>query len=85
MQKKITLSLDNKLVEEVQRLVKEGRAKSQSEFFGEALEARIQQLEREEWRRAMIDASKDPMFLSDVEQVTKDFEHADAESARMIQ
>ena len=49
------------------------------------MEARIQQLEREEWRRAMIDASKDPMFLSDVEQVTKDFEHADAESAGMIQ
>lgn len=38
----------------------------------------------EEWRLAMEDAGKDPLFLADVDEVMEDFKHADAESWRMI-
>ena len=85
MQKKITLSLDAKLVEQVQQLVKEGETKSQSQFFEEALRARLKQLEREAWERSLEAASKDPMYLADIEEVERDFRYADAEAARMIE
>ena len=84
-QKKVTLSLDANLVEDVQQLVGEGEAKSQSAFVEEALRARLKQLEREAWERSLEAASKDPMYLADMEEVEQDFMYADAEAARMIE
>ena len=85
MQKKVTLSLDTKLVEEVQRLVREGRAKSQSEFFGEALEARLKEIKRQRRRKLLLEASQDPVFLAEIEQLEHEFASADVEAARMIE
>ena len=85
MQKKVTLSLDAKLVQQVQHAVEGGQAKSQSQFFEEALRARLKQLEREAWERSLEAASKDPMYLADMEEVERDFMYADAEAARMIE
>ena len=85
MQKKVTLSLDAKLVEQVQQIVREGEAKSQSEFFEEALRAKLKQSEREKWERSLEEASKDPLYLADIEEVERDFMYADAEAARMIE
>ena len=85
MQKKVTLSLDAQLVERVQEAVKEGQAKSQSRFFEEALRAKLKHLEREAWERSLEAASKDPMYLADIEEVERDFMYADAETARMIE
>ncbi len=85
MQKKVTLSLDNKLVEEVQRLVREGRAKSQSEFFGEALEAQLKEIRKQRRRKLLLEASRDPVFLAEIEQLEHEFASADAEAARMIE
>ncbi|MCZ6892388.1 MAG: ribbon-helix-helix domain-containing protein [Chloroflexi bacterium] len=83
-QKKVTLSLDANLIEDVQQLVGAGEAKSQSAFVEEALRARLKQLEREAWERSLEAASKDPMYLADMEEVERDFMYADAEAARMI-
>ena len=83
--KKVTLSLDASLVQEVQRLVREGAAKSQSAFFEAALRERVTQAKRDKRRRALRAASKDPKFLADIEEVVRDFAHADAEAARMVQ
>ena len=85
MQKKITLSLDAKLVEQMQRVVREGQAKSQSQFFEEALRAKLRQIEWEKWCKEMEEASKDPLFLADQEEIDREFAYADAESARMIE
>ena len=41
-------------------------------------------LSREEWRRAMEEASRDPLYLADIEEIERDFAYADAEAARMI-
>ena len=83
--KKVTLSLDAKLVEQMRRVVREGQAKSQSQLFEEALRARLKQLEREAWERSLKAARKDPMYLADIEEVERDFMYADAETARMIE
>lgn len=82
---KVTLSLDSALMDEVRRLVKEGEAKSQSAFFEEALRLKVRHMKREKRRQGWIEASKDPLFLADVEEVERDFAHADAETARMIE
>ncbi len=40
---------------------------------------------RKERRRALLEeASQDPLFLADVDEVMEDFKHADAEAWRMI-
>lgn len=82
--KKVTVSLDAGLVEEVQRLVNEGRAPSQSAFFEEALRRKLREIRREERRKALLAASKDPLFLADIEEIEREFASADAEAARML-
>ncbi len=39
---------------------------------------------REERRRSLEEASRDPVFLAELEEVERDFQYADAEAARMI-
>lgn len=85
MQKKVTLSLDAELVQRVQQLVKEGTARSQSEFFEEALRDKVRQIKREKRRRLLIEASHDPVYLAEIEQLEQEFASADAEAARMIE
>ncbi len=85
MQTKVTLSLSADLVQRVRERVQSGQARSQSQFVEEALEAKLRQLEREEWDRSLEAASKDPMYLADIEEVERDFRYADAEAARMIE
>ena len=85
MQKKVTLSLDAELIQQVRQLVKGGQAKSQSEFFEEALKAKLKEIKREERRQALLEASMDPLFLADIEEIEREFTYADAEAARMIE
>ena len=82
--KKVTLSLNASLVQDVRRLVREGAAKSQSAFFEAALRERVKEAKHDKRRRALRAASKDPQFLADIEEVERDFAHADAEAARTI-
>ncbi len=85
MQAKVTLSLDAELLERVRKVVQAGNAKSQSAFFEDALRAKLRQIEWEAWRREMEEAGKDPLFLADIEEVERDFMHADAEAMRMAE
>lgn len=83
--RKVTFTLDSRLVEQLQRAVREGRAKSQTAFIEDALKTKLRKLEREEWVRSLEAASKDPMYLADIEEVEEDFKYADAEAARTIE
>lgn len=83
MQKKVTLSLDADLVRQVQRLVRSGEARSQSAFFEAALRQKVEHAKREKRRRALLAASKDPLFLADIAEIERDFSYADAEASRM--
>ena len=85
MQKKVTLSLDAQLVEQVKQLVQQGEAKSQSEFFEGALRTKLKEIKREQRRQALIEASRDPLFLADIEEIEREFAYADAEAAKMIE
>ncbi len=85
MQKKVTLSLDAKLVEQVKQAVREGEARTHSEFFEEALKDRLKAIRREARRQLLLEASKDPVFLAEIRQLEQEFASADAEAARMIE
>ncbi len=85
MQTKVTVSLDAKLVEQLRKLVLAGEAKSQSEFFEEALRTKLRRIEWGKWCQEMEDASKDPLFLADQAEIDREFAYADAESAKMIE
>ena len=84
MQAKVTLSLNAELVQQLRSHVRAGRAKSQSEFVEDALRTKLRQMERDEWDRSLEQASKDPLYLADIEQAERDFRHADAEAAKLI-
>lgn len=85
MQKKVTLSLDAELMQQIRQIVKGGQAKSQSEFFEDALKAKLKEIKQEKRRQALLEASVDPLFLADIEEIEREFTHADAEAARMIE
>jgi Arc/MetJ-type ribon-helix-helix transcriptional regulator len=79
---KVTYSLPENLVEGVRSIVSEGGAPSYSAFVERAIE---EALERERERRLeseLAEAAQDPLFLADIAEVAREFEHADAETDR---
>ena len=77
MVKKATFVLDAQVMAEAKMLVEKGVYKSMNAFVESAIRDEIEKNKRELIRAAIIEASKDPLFLSDIEEVEKDFEYAD--------
>lgn len=81
---KVTYSLPEQLAEQVRDVVGKGRAPSASAFVARVLrEALLRErdaLLAEEFRQAAVD----PDFLAACEEVEREFEAADAETARLI-
>ncbi|MEW6217659.1 MAG: ribbon-helix-helix domain-containing protein [Candidatus Bipolaricaulota bacterium] len=84
MRKKVTLTLPADLMAEVQALVAEGRAASQSAFVADALAQTIRQVQAARLREEFRCAAADPLFLRDVEEIEQAFLAADGEATRMI-
>lgn len=83
--KKQTFSLDKEVVIALDQLSKKGSITSKSDFVEQAIKHGLKQ-KRDEWlSREFAKAAKDPLFLADMEEVQRDFEGADRESARMIE
>jgi len=82
--RKVTFSLSGDILEEMKGLVQAKEAWSQNRFVEEALQEYIKKMRREMLRREFAKASRDPLFLSDIRQVEKDFSHADAEAAERM-
>jgi Arc/MetJ-type ribon-helix-helix transcriptional regulator len=77
MGKKATFVLDDQVMAEAKMIVEKGFYKSMNAFVESAIRDEIEKNKRELIRAAIIEASKDPLFLSDIEEVEKDFEYAD--------
>ena len=82
--KKVTFSLSGDILEDMKELVQKEDAWSQNRFVEEALQEYINKRRREMLRREYSQASRDPLFLSDIKQVEKDFRRADAEASERI-
>ncbi len=76
---KVTLLVDEAVARELRRAVELGAARSQGALVQEAVVSYLSKLEHAAIRAAYAEASRDPQFLEDVESVTRDFRHADAD------
>lgn len=81
MGKKATFVLDESIIEQAKRIVEIGRFKSMNAFVEAAIREAIERIKKEQIKKAIIAASNDPLFLSDIREIQNDFEHVDFEGA----
>jgi len=82
--RKSTFFLSEDILSEIKELIAIKGVRSQNALVEEALREYISRAKRELRRQQYLEASKDPLFLADIEEIEKAFKHADAETARMI-
>ena len=81
---KVTYSLPRDLINDVRMVVREGAAPSYSAFVEEALRKAVRREREKLIAEEFEQAAKDPQFIGDIDEVDKDFAHADAESTKLI-
>jgi len=79
MPKKATFLINEVVLEEAKAIVERKRFKSLNSFVEKAIKDEIERIRREEIKKAILEASQDPKFLSDLRDVENDFEFADFE------
>ena len=79
--KNATFSLPVGLLEKFKNYVKDRYIPSLNAGIKEALEEYLKKIEKEKLHALMIEASKDPLFMKDLEHSMKVFEDSDAEIA----
>ena len=77
--KNVTFALPTPIMQEIRDLVKKGRKSSINSLVREALELYLKEVRQEEIRKDMLQASKDPLFLADVNDCAKSFRFIDKE------
>ena len=79
---KATFVLDEEIMEKGRALVREKRFKSMNAFVEKAIRDELTTLGKEEIRKSLLDASKDPLFIADIEEIERDFVHSDFEKGQ---
>ena len=82
--KNATFSLPVESIENLREAVKSGYAKSLNSAVREAVEIYTAKIKKEELSKEMETASKDPLFLKDVEDSMNSFKTSDKETADLI-
>jgi hypothetical protein len=83
--KKATFSLSTTVLDALDEAMAAGAAPSKNALVERALVRELKELRRQ-WRRARWEeASRDPLFLKDIDEIEQAFRTADAETARMIE
>ena len=82
MGKKTTIILDDQVFAKAKELVEKGFYKSMNSFIETAIKDQIVINQKMNLKRAIMEASNDPLFLSDIMEVEKDFSHSDFETGR---
>ena len=80
--KKATFALHEDILGALQDAVAQGAAPSKNALVERALTRELHLLRREARRARWEEATKDPAFLQDIEELDAAFRYADAETAR---
>ena len=80
--KNVTVSLPEELIEKIKEYARDKDIPSINAGVREALEAYVTRIEKEKLRNEMIKASKDPLFMRDLNESIEAFEASDAEIER---
>ena len=83
--KNVTFSLPVEVVEKLREYVKDDYIPSLNAGVKEALEEYTVKIERQMFKKEMEKASKDPMFLEDIQKAMSDFEKSDIDTAGRIE
>jgi Arc/MetJ-type ribon-helix-helix transcriptional regulator len=78
--RKVTYSLPEELVESIASVVRDGAAPSYSAFVEEALNEGVRKAKEQALARAFRDASRDQVFLDDIDQTARAFRYIDSET-----
>ena len=79
--KNVTFSIPQELLDKYRLYAKEKYIKSINSAVRNAMEEYARKIEKEKLYREMEEASKDPLFMSDLVEMMKDFEYVDREAA----
>ena len=79
MGKKATFVLNETLLAEAKAIVESKKLKSLNSFVEQSLMDRVEKFRQEKIETEIIEASQDPLFLSDIKDVESDFEFTDFE------
>lgn len=82
--KKVTFALPESLLEKHRYLAINKRVPSVNAAVREALEQYLTGIEKDDFRRGMEAAARDPLFLKDVKTIQASYGNADAEAAGLI-
>ena len=80
--KKATFVLEEQLIDEAKKATAGGHFKSLNAFVQEALADYLRKIRKGDLRKSWVEASQDPLFLSDIAEVERDFAKADKRSLR---
>ncbi|MDF2519621.1 MAG: hypothetical protein K0R84_249 [Clostridia bacterium] len=80
--KNVTFSLPIELIEKLKVLAKDNYIPSLNAGVKEALEEYTRTIEKEVLKNKMIKAAKDPLFMQDLNESMRSFEHSDKEVSR---
>lgn len=81
MKKKTTFILDERIIEQAKEIIEKGAFKSMNAFVETAIKDELVSINKERIKDAIKDAANDPLFLADIREIEKDFEHIDFEEA----
>lgn len=79
--KNVTFSLPTEIIEKFKEYAKNNYIPSLNAGVKEALEEYLKRMEKEKLKQEMIEASKDPQFMKDLEESMNDFEFSDNETS----
>jgi len=70
---KATFILDERIMKQGRELVKKKRVKSMNALVETAVKNELAAIKKEEIKTALLEASKDPLFLADLKEIEEDF------------
>jgi Arc/MetJ-type ribon-helix-helix transcriptional regulator len=79
MGKKATFVIDEQMMKLAKEYVEKGHFRSMNALVETAIKDELDAIRKDQIRKEIVQAGRDPMFLADIEEVEKDFQHVDFE------
>ena len=79
MGEKATFLLDAQMMKLAKEYVEKGHFRSMNTFVKTAIKDELDAIRKDQIRKEIVQAGRDPMFLADIEEIEKDFQHVDFE------
>ena len=79
MGKKATFMLDEQMMKLAKEYVEKGHFRSMNALVETAIKDELDAIKKDQIRKEIVQAGRDPMFLADIAEIERDFKDADFE------